>query len=214
MVEDRLTNGLYLELLDADATAYQRDRVPELASLPGAEGVTLWANLMPGRPEMPLKVPDGTLLAVVETGPGFAPPRPLDGATGFHFTRYPRPSQGCLTASPTSGLLVVWISPKRPELTQALRDWADFIHIRHIAAAGVEGYTEITPYENVTEGAPRFMHFYEMDTPDPEGAYQAMPRRVAARLGGQGTAAYREWADLSAAGGYLVYCNTFRRLGA
>jgi hypothetical protein len=211
-VEDRLTAGLYLELLDADPDDYRRVRVPELAALPGADGVTLWANLRPGRTELPMKVPDGTLLAVVETTGTFRPPTAEVGATAFHFTRYPRPSQGCLTGRPTTGLLVVWISPKRPELAQALRDWADFIHLRHIAAAGVEGYTEITPYENVASGAPQFMHFYEMDADDPEKAYQAMPLQVAARLGGQDSAVYREWADLSAAGGHLVYCNTFRRL--
>ena len=38
--------------------------------------------------------------------------------------------------------------PVTAEQTQPLRDWADFVHIRHIAAAAVPGYTQITPYEN------------------------------------------------------------------
>jgi len=212
-VEDRNNAGLYLELLNADADEYRRNRAAELVGLTGVERVTLWANLKPGRRELPMKVPDGTLLAVAEVTDDFRAPAAPTTATAFHFTRYPRPSQGCLTAAPTRGLLVVWISPKRPELAQALRDWADFIHLRHIAAAGVEGYTEITPYENVAGGDPRFMHLYEMDSSDPEATYQAMPRRVADRLGGQASAAYAEWADLSRAGGHIVYCNTFRLIG-
>ena len=32
----------------------------------------------------------------------------------------------------------------------------------------------ITPYENATGGDPRFMHFYEMDTDDPERAFKSM----------------------------------------
>src|SRR5207302_976143 len=109
------------------------------------------------------------------------------------------------------GLLVVWISPQQPELAQRLRDWADFVHIRHIAAAGVPGYTQITPYEH--DGEPRFMHLYEMDTEDPEGAYQLMPKLVADRLGAD-SPAFAEWADWRGAGGHIVYCNTFGRIGA
>ena len=39
-------------------------------------------------------------------------------------------------------------------------------------------------------GDPRFMHFYEMDTDDPEAAYQLMPRLVAERLGGASSQEY------------------------
>ena len=71
--------------------------------------------------------------------------------------------------------MVVWISAQAPELTQAVRDWADFVHLRHIAAAGIPGFTQITAYENATEEHPRFMHFYELDTADPETiCYQMM----------------------------------------
>ena len=211
-MEDRNTAGIYLELLNADAGGYRTDRVPDLLATPGVERVSLWANLMPGRSELPMKVPDGSLLGMAEVTDDFRAPAAPPEAVAAHFRRYPRPSQGCLTGTPTTGLLVVWISPKRSELAQGLRDWGDFVHLRHIAAAGCEGYTEITPYENVTGADPRFMHLYEMDTDDPEGAYQAMPKRVAERLGGQRTAAYAHWADLSRAGGHIIYCNTFRRI--
>ena len=77
-----------------------------------------------------------------------------------------------LTGRPTIGLSLVLISPKEPDRAQELRDWADFVHIRHIAEVGVPGYTMITPYENATGGDPRFMHFYEMDTDDPEACVQ------------------------------------------
>src|SRR5260370_7499689 len=79
--------------------------------------------------------------------------------------------------------MLVLISPRQPDQAQALRDWADFVHIRHIAEAGVPGYSMITPYENVTEGDPRFMHFYEMDTEDPEQAFRTMTPLVSERIG-------------------------------
>jgi hypothetical protein len=210
-MEDRNTPGLYLELADADPAAYAADRVPELLARPGVDRVTWWANLVPGRRELPMKVPDGSLLGVAEVGTGFVAPPPRPGVTAVHFRRYPRPSQGCLTGTPTLGLLVVWISPQRPDLAQSVRDWGDFVHLRHIAAAGVPGYTQITPYENVADGDPRFMHFYEMDTPDAEATYQLMPRLVADRLD---PGELVRWADWKAPGAHIVYCNTFRRLGA
>ncbi|MHB8466997.1 MAG: hypothetical protein ACYDH6_15060 [Acidimicrobiales bacterium] len=211
-MEDRQTPGLYLELVDADPSALGPRRSAHLATLAGVDRVSWWTNLAPGRDELPMKVPDGRLLVVAEVDDSFGPPTDADG-TAVHFRRYPRPGQGCLTGRPTIGLLVVWISPKEESLAQPLRDWADFVHIRHIAAAGVPGYTQITPYENVASGDPRFMHFYEMDTDDPEAAYQLMPKLVAERLGAS-TPEFAAWADWRAAGSYIVYCNTFSRLGA
>ena len=79
------------------------------------------------------------------------------------------------------------IRPTEPTLAQELRDWGDFVHIRHIAEVGVPGYAMITPYENVTGGDPRFMHFYEMDTEEPEAAFKSMTPLVAERIGAQGT---------------------------
>ena len=52
------------------------------------------------------------------------------------------------------------------------------------------GYTMITPYENATGGDPRFMHFYEMDTDDPERAFKAMTPLVMDRIGDTDTDAF------------------------
>ena len=129
-MEDRLTTSLYLELGDVDPDHYGSRRAPELLARPGVDRVSWWANNVPGRDELPMAVPDGTLLGVAEVGEGFVAPDALPGTTAPLFRRYPRPSQGILTGAPTTGLLVVWISPKRPELAQGLRDWADFVHLQ------------------------------------------------------------------------------------
>ena len=117
-----------------------------------------------------------------------------------------------LTGRATIGLSLVLISPKEPERAQELRDWADFVHIRHIAEAAVPGYGMITPYENVTGGDPRFMHFYEMDTDDPERAFKAMTPLVIERIGDTSTAAFREWAHTPSL--RIMYVNSFARVGA
>jgi hypothetical protein len=213
-LEDRITPGLYLELGDVDPDHYERSRAPELLALPGVDRVSWWATMRPGRTEQPMAVPDGTLLGVAETNDSFVAPAPAAGTTAHHFRRYPRPSQGILTGRPTTGLLVVWISPVTEERAQALRDWSDFIHISHIAAAGVPGYTQITPYENAAGTDPRYMHFYEMDSDDPEVTFQTMAEDLRVRLGGYRTPAFRQWADAAAAGARIIYVNTFRFLGA
>jgi len=212
-VEDRLTPGLYLELGDLDSDTYATARAQELAGLPGVERVTWWANNVPGRTELPRTIPDGTLLGVAEVDDTFVAPDPLPDTTARLFRRHPRPNQGILTGRPTTGLLVVWISPRTEADAPRLRDWADFVHIRHIAAAGLPGFATITPYDNAEGGDPRYMHFYELDTDDPEGAYQEMARRMARYFGGSRTEDFRVWADFEPPGGRLVYCNTFRLLG-
>jgi hypothetical protein len=213
-VEDRLTTSLYLELGDVDPHDYGARRAPELLARPGVDRVTWWANNVPGRDELPMGVPDGTLLGVAEVGDDFVAPDALPGTTAHLFRRYPRPSQGILTGAPTTGLLVVWISPRSADAAQAVRDWGDFVHIRHIAAAGLPGFTQITPYENTATVDPRFMHFYELDAEDPEAAYMAMARHMARYFGGSRTDAFATWADWQAAGAQVIYCNTFRFLGA
>jgi hypothetical protein len=212
-MEDRLGAGLYLELGDIDPEQYGQARAGELLRLRGVSRVSWWANCRPERPEFPRRVPEGQLLGVAEVDHEFVAPDPPPGVTAHHFRRHPRPAQGILTGRPTTGLLLVWVSPRSPELARGLRDWADFVHIRHIAAAAVPGFTLVTPYDNVADGDPRFMHFYEMDCEDPEAAFSTMADRVAARLGGQGSDEFRHWADLRGAGGYIVYVNTFRLLG-
>ena len=125
----------------------------------------------------------------------------------------PRPSQGVLTDGPTLGLMIVWISPRTPEVAQSLRDWGDFVHIRHIAAAGIPGFTQISVYENTAESDPRYMHFYEFDNLDAEDTFSKMIDCVAPRLGGHRQRVYTEWADWRPPGGRLFYCNTFTRSG-
>lgn len=103
------------------------------------------------------------------------------------------------------------ISPRTPAEAQTLRDWGDFIHIRDIAAAAPPGFTMITPYENVTGGEPRYLHFYELDTEDAEAAFQGMTPAVLQRMGAPGTHPFDEWAIHPAL--VIDYVNTFRRLG-
>ncbi|MGA2522345.1 MAG: hypothetical protein ABSG81_16175 [Acidimicrobiales bacterium] len=213
-MEDRTTAGLYLELGNLAPGDYAARRAPALLARPGVQRVSWWRTNVPGRDELPMTVPDGTLLGVAEVDDGFCAPDPLPATTAHHFARHPRPSQGVLTGEPTTGLLVVWISPRTPELAASLRDWGDFVHIRHIARAAVPGFTQIAAYENRAATEPRYMHFYELDTDDPEEAYMEMARHMARYFGGSRTDAFRIWADFEAPGGAVQYCNTFTLIGS
>lgn len=210
-MEDRNTPGLYLEMTSHTPAEYLASRVHDVLSLPAVSRATWWENVVPHRDDLPRKLPEFAVLGVYEVDDEFAAPDSTEGITGYHFRRCPRPGQGRLTGKPTIGLSLVLISPRRPEAAQALRDWGDFVHLSHIAEVGVPGYTMITPYENVAAGDPRFMHFYEMDTEDPEASFQAMTPLVAERIGAPDTPDYLDWAvspDLK-----IMYVNTFRRLG-
>jgi hypothetical protein len=216
-MEDRITPGLYLELVDGDAGEYAAERVPAVLKQPGVSRATWWVNVNPGRTDLPRRLPEFGVLGVYEVdGHGGAFSKPTTGPAGavgtYLFHRYPRPGQGSLTGRPTIGLSLVLISPRSPDGAQALRDWADFVHIRHIAETGVPGYAMITPYENADGTDPRFLHFYEMDCEDPEAAFTSMTPLVERRLGGgPGTPAFDEWArhpELR-----IMYVNSFRRLG-
>jgi hypothetical protein len=209
-VEDRITFGVYLELCDQFPSAYTAHRAPVVEAL-GASPAVLWSNTHPDRDDLPRLLPEAPLLATYEVGQGFRPPPPVDGIHGHHFIRTPRPGQGRLTGRPTTGLLIVLISPRDPAATQTLRDWGDFVHLRHIAAVGVPGYTMMTPYESADGSDPRYLHLYEMDTTDPEAAYSAMTPLVADRLGGPQSEKFRAWAwhpQLR-----IEYVNTFARIG-
>ena len=208
-MEGRSTD-LYLELTDLPPEHYRAERLPAVAALPGVGRASWWSNANPGREDLPRRIEEFSLLGLYEVGPGFRQPEPGPGVTGLHFLRTPRAGQGVLSEDETSGLLLVLISPRHPEGAQALRDWADFVHIRHIAEAVVPGYRMITPYESATGQDPRDLHLYEMATEDPEAAYQSMTPRVSQRLGGEGSPAWQEWAfhpELR-----IIYVNTFRRL--
>jgi hypothetical protein len=211
-VEDRITAGLYLEMTERPLADYVATRVPEVLNRPGVDRATWWRNVHRDRDDLPRVLPEFDHLAVYEVGPAFAPPMTPADVTGHLFSHYPRPGQGIVTGQPTIGLSLVLISPKEPGQAQALRDWADFVHIRHIAEAGVPGYCMITPYENVTGGDPRFMHFYEMDTDDPERAFKAMTPLVMERIGDTKSEAFKRWAFHPAL--RIMYVNTFARVGA
>jgi hypothetical protein len=198
-------------MVDGPVEGYVAARVPEVLGAPGVHRATWWANCVRDRDDLPRRLPELDHLAVYEVDPEFAPTPPPAGVTGHHFLRTGRPGQGRLTGKPTIGLSLVLISPRNPDGAQALRDWADFVHIRHIAEVAVPGYSMITPYEHAAGGTPRFLHFYEMDTEDPERAFKAMTPLVAELLGPAGTPAFDEWArhpELR-----IEYVNSFRRLG-
>lgn len=169
----------------------------------------VFANANRDRTDLPRTLPEFDTLVVVEDPAGEPPAHPAL-RNSFTFAPTPRPGQGSLTGEATTGLQLVLISPKDPAQAQVLRDWGDFVHIRHIAEAAVHGFRMITPYVNTAATGPRFLHFYEMHTEDPEAAFQDMTPRVADRLGGAGSEAYASWAwhpQLR-----IDYVNTFRRV--
>jgi hypothetical protein len=210
-MEDRITPGLYLEMTDAPLDAYARDRIPAVLATAGVTRATWWRNVHRDRTDLPRVLDEFNHLGVYEVDHTFTAPAPPAGVTGYHFRHYPRPGQGVVTGKPTIGLSLVLISPRSPGGAQALRDWGDFVHIRHIAEVGVPGYAMITPYENVTGGDPRFMHFYEMDTDEPEKAFKAMTPLVMQRIGDESTEEFKAWARHPEM--RIMYVNTFSRVG-
>ena len=211
-MEDRITPGLYLEMTEQPLDDYVAERVPAVLREDGVHRATWWRNVHRDRDDLPRVLPEFDHLGVYEVDSSFTAPATPAGITGHHFRHYPRPGQGIVTGRPTIGLSLVLISPKDPLDAQALRDWADFVHIRHIAEVAVPGYAMITPYENVTGGDPRFMHFYEMDTDDPERAFKAMTPLVMERIGDTATDAFKRWARHPAL--RIMYVNSFARVGA
>ncbi len=211
-MEGRLPAGLQLEMTDMAPDAYAVLR----ASAWGQRRVTIFTNQRRDRDDLPRTLPEFDTLAVVECGDDddIAPVGPGDDpfVSSHRFVRTPRPGQGSLRDEPTSGLQLVLISPKDGAEAQALRDWGDFVHLRHIAEAVVPGFAMITPYVNARPdgGGPRFLHFYEMHTADPEAAFQAMTPLVATRLGGDDTEEFRAWARHPQL--RIDYVNTFGRV--
>jgi hypothetical protein len=211
-MEDRITPGLYLEMTDRAIDDYARDRVPDVLAHTGVQRATWWRNVKRNRADLPPVLPEFDHLGVYEVDDAFAAPDTPADITGHHFRHYPRPGQGIVSGRPTVGLSLVLISPKEESKAQELRDWADFVHIRHIAEAAVPGYCMITPYENVSGGDPRFMHFYEMDTDDPERAFTSMTPLVMQRIGDEHSDAFRRWAWGPSL--RIMYVNSFVRVGA
>lgn len=210
-MEDRITPCLYLELTDRAADIYEA-RARTLLDRPGVTRATWWINCVPFRTDLPRTLPDVGTLGLFEADSSFVPPEDVpDDIRGLHFMHYPRPAQGTLLTGPTLGLELVLISPRSPEQAQALRDWADFVHIRDIAAAAPAHFGMITPYENAAGGSPRYLHLYELDTDDPEPAFRAMTPTTSARAGAYGTHPTEEWGWHEAL--VIDYVNTFTRVG-
>jgi hypothetical protein len=174
-------------MTDGPLDDYVTRRVPEVLGLPGARRATWWQNANRDRSDLPRTLPEFGYLAVFEVEHRFEAPDTPPDVSGHLFHHYPRPGQGRITGRPTLGLSLVLISPTERGRAQELRDWADFVHIRTIAEADVPGYTMITPYQNATGEDPLFLHFYEMDTDQPEAAFRAMTPLVEARLNTGGT---------------------------
>jgi len=179
-MEDRITPVLQLELTDLAPEAWLRERAPALLAAAGVTRASAWTNCAPERTDLPRTLAEFATLGVAEAQAPFAAPPPTLGSA--HQFRQVRPGQGILSGRPTRGLELVLVSPRHEDAAQAFRDWADFVHIRHIAAAAVPGFTLITPYENVTRARPRFLHFYELDTEQAEEAFQRMTPATLARL--------------------------------
>jgi hypothetical protein len=153
-------------------------------------GETTWIDCVPGRTDLPRTLPDMPVLGITRLHEADGVP----SGDGWCYRRTRRSGQGRLTIGPTVGLCVVLISPKHDtvEAATALRDWGDFVHISHIAATGVPGYTMITPYELEGGGGPRYLHLYEIDDDDPEARFQAMTPLVRDRLSDADE--FSEWA--------------------
>lgn len=210
-MEDRTSAGLYLEMTNMTPDAYAAQRLGDMRALPCVGVATLWRNQKPGRDDFPRTIPEFESLAVYEVATDFeAPDCPAD-VWAHHYERVPRPAQGILGEGPTLGLEIVLVTPSAPELRQALRDWADLLHIREIAATVVPGMAMITPYEKKGEGDPRFLHLYEIDDADAETSFQRMAPLTIARVRERGgKAAVVNWMDNEAL--RIDYINSFTRV--
>jgi hypothetical protein len=207
-MEDRLTPVLHLECSDLAPEAWLEGRAAELRKDRATLRASAWTNCALHRSDLPRTLAEFATLGVVEASAPFdAKPSPA-GVVAHQF-RQVRPGQGVLTGRPTRGLELVLISPRTEAGAQALRDWADFVHIRHIAAAAVPGFALITPYENVRRGRPRFLHFYELDTEEAEDAFRRMTPATLARLPGREER--RGWAGHPEL--VIEYVSTFRFAG-
>jgi hypothetical protein len=209
-MEDRANSSVWLELVGSRPDDYEA-RAEDLLSRPGFTSAWWGDNQNPDRSDLPRRLPEFATLAIYEVDDRFVAPSLSDSSRGLHFRRTGRPGQGILTGAPTTGVLLVLISPRHLERATALRDWADFVHIRHIAAVAVPGYSMITPYENADGTEPRYLHLYEMDSTDPERTFASMRPLVEESLGPQGSTEFDAWAwhdELR-----IEYVNTFKRLG-
>lgn len=176
-MEDRQPPRLHLELVRLPDQVDQRAATVEAA---GWE-VSIWDPATTQDDDLPRTLSRCNGVVIGEGDAKMVEPASL-ATTAVSLVRYPRPSQGSCSGERTTGILLVLISPKDPAFAQELRDWSDFVHLRHIAEAGVPGYRTITPWENESGGKPRFCHLYEMVGNDPQGTFETMTPLLRARL--------------------------------
>src|SRR3984885_2042489 len=176
-MEDRQPPRLHLELVREPDCVEERAAAIELAGW----AVSIWEPAPISDDDLPRTLPRGGGVVVGE-GDGAVVESPSAASTVVPLVRYPRPTQGSCSGEPTTGILLVLISAKQRESAQELRDWGDFVHLRHIAEAAVPGYRTITPWENESSGTPRYCHLYEMVGDDPQGTFEKMVPLVRARL--------------------------------
>jgi len=216
-MEDRMNAGLMLVLFDRFDDGVEGAWHSRLSGLPSVTAVTWWRNLCPGRTDWlgELRTIDEfEALAICELDADSAVPDLPEGVRCIRLRRYPRPSQGVLRL-PTMGLSLVLISPRDLDddtASQSLRDWGDFVHFPGIVDANIPGYGLVTPYENVTREAPRFLHLYEFPDPDAEDVFQRTRPSVAQRFGGgPGNPGFDHWElhpEIA-----INYVNSFTRIG-
>jgi len=186
-VEDRQPIRMHLELVRAPDTVDDRAAAVEAAGW----SVSTWEHATSADHDgLPRRLARGDGLVVGEGDGGTVSPASAQ-TTVVPLRRYPRPSQGSCSGERTTGILLVLISPRDEARAQELRDWGDFVHLRHIAEAGVPGYRTITPWEHEEAGTPRYCHFYEMVGDDPQATFEQMTPLVRSRLDPD---AFDEWA--------------------
>lgn len=177
-MEDRQPSRLHVELVrDPDTVAARAQAVADSGCR-----VSTWEPCeQPIEFERRLPACQGVVIGEGESVPvSHASPE----TSVVRLKRYPRPSQGICSGERTTGILLVLISPRTLEGAQALRDWGDFVHLRHIAAAATPGYRTITPWENEDPGGtPRYCHLYEMVSDDPQATFEQMTPLVKRLLG-------------------------------
>lgn len=215
-MEDRMNTGLLLVQFDRSAQNDLSAWDAQLNALSGFSRVSWWKNVYPNRQDWIgkwMRAPDFETLAVCEIDGSIDDVLQPVGVRSVLFKRAARPSQGVLRL-PTLGLSVVMISPLNAtddDAAQALRDWGDFVHFPGIVEAHIPGYALVTPYENMTRNAPRFLHFYEFSEPDAETVFGMTRACVAQRFGaGPGTSTFDNWATHP--GMALDYLGNFTRL--
>ena len=188
-MDDRLTLAMYFEMTARDPHDYRSTRGKDVSALPGVHRMSYWRSLNDAA--IHDAVPHRAYLALYEVSLDFTSPAAADGDVTLHF-RQARPGQGRLSRGPARSLWTVMVQPKTDD-DVAFRDWADFTHLPAILDAQLPGFHQVTPYRNVEpSGVPRFLHFWDLDTDDPEAGVAGLGPAMVGRFG-QGTDEFNAW---------------------